>query len=132
MNLGSINGYKQVKNWRQIHNFQKIIYTYHYLLESVVNHCYIRQPYEQTFRELQWLTEAGSFGLNINYYSNMFAEWGWPAQAELWRRGALVIKCEALFSKRSKGKKTKKFIVKLLDKNLHHYQQELNSVLIRC
>jgi len=41
-----------------------------------VNHRYIRQPYEQTFRELQRLTDAGSFGLNINYYSYMFAEWG--------------------------------------------------------
>jgi len=41
-----------------------------------VNHCYIRQPYEQTFRESQQLIGAGSFGLNINYYSDMFAEWG--------------------------------------------------------
>jgi len=40
------------------------------------NHCYIRQPYEQTFRELQRLIEAGSFRLNIYYYSDMFAEWG--------------------------------------------------------
>jgi len=32
------------------------------------NRCYIRQPYEQTFRELQQLIEAGSFGLNMIYY----------------------------------------------------------------
>ena len=32
--------------------------------------------YEQTFTEKQRLTEAGSFGLNIYLYSDMFAEWG--------------------------------------------------------
>jgi len=36
----------------------------------------VSPTYEQTFRELQGLTEAGSLNLHIQLYSDMFAEWG--------------------------------------------------------